>query len=148
MRMAVEVPRAMDRCRPGAHCVVMEDDALATLFDFGVVGGVLVPGEVAQGLPDVSGMVQIVVAQDQPLTALQSVENLTRATDIVAAKVTQVPDDILRFYDRIPGVNDELIHLIRGNERAKAQHQLMAKMRVTGEVMLGKRHNEGPFETR
>lgn len=110
--MTVEVPGAMNGCRPCAHGVVVQDDAFATLFDFGVVGGCLVPGEVAKGFPDLS-MVEIMIAEDQPFTAVEPVKNLFRSGDIVTAEIAEMPNDIVRSNDRIPGVNDELIHFIR-----------------------------------
>lgn len=118
----------------------MEDDALATLFDFRVMRGDLVPGEVAQGLANIP-IVEIVIAKDQPFAAVEPVENLARATDIVAAEIAKVPNDIVRTYDRIPGLDQVFVHLLNVRERTKAQHQLMAKMGVTGEIVLGKSHS-------
>jgi hypothetical protein len=86
----------------------------------------------------------IMIAQDQPFTSLQAVENLFGTGFVMAGKIAKMPYDIVRLYNHVPAVDKVLIHLIRRLERTKAEHQLVAKMRIGREKLLGKRHPEGP----
>lgn len=119
---------------------MMQDYALACLLTFRVMSRRLVPGEVSERFPDLA-IVQIMVAQDQPFAAVEPVKNLLGAGLIVAAEIAEMPDDIVWSNDRVPSIDDELIHLIRGNERTKVEHTCMPKVGVAGKEMLSKRHS-------
>ncbi|WP_322886503.1 hypothetical protein U8C31_18215 [Sinorhizobium medicae] len=121
---------------------MVQTDAFAVELDFGIVSGRLVPCQATDGFPWLPVAVEIVIAQDQALPTLETVENLLGTSFVVTGKVTQVPDDVVWFHNRIPDVDQEFVHLIRGRERPEFEHESMPKMLVSSKIVVRKRHGE------
>ncbi|CDN96511.1 hypothetical protein BN949_05690 [Agrobacterium tumefaciens] len=94
---------------------MIQDDAITVDFCLSVMRRRLIPSQIANGLPDIA-IVEIVIAQDQSLSPIQSVENLFGPAFRMAGKIAQVPNDIVRFDNRIPSVDNEMVHLVSVDE--------------------------------
>jgi hypothetical protein len=73
--MAIEVKPAIVHARPAAVSIVREPNALAAIRSFAGEAGYRVPGKIRQGGVKVALSIEVMVADNQPFSAIQTLEN-------------------------------------------------------------------------
>src|SRR3954453_540007 len=130
--MAMKVPGALSHPVPGLERVMAHDEPCALDFLLGIARDSL-PTAVR------NGAIAIVVADDQSLTAMETLQQFPDSFGLQAiAEVTEMPDEVIRSHHRVPILYERGVHFCDRPKGSleQAERTSVTEVRVGGEPCL------------